>query len=367
MAEAPIVGIDASRISVDQRTGTENYSLQITRALLTGDVSWRWRLYSNAPARDFPVDIPDQVEIRSIPSPRLWTHYRLSREMLRHRPDALFVPAHVVPLVHPPTVVTIHDLGYLHVPEAHPPRQRRMLDLTTRWSARVARHIIVPSGRTRDDLISHYAVPETKITVVHHGVDERFFRDIPAPDDDFRDRYGLRRPYVLAVGTIQPRKNYPVLARAMRLASADHDLVIAGKRGWMADQVLAQLERAGLGDRLRVLDYVPDPDLPALYAGAELFLQPSSFEGFGMPVLEAMAVGTPVVSASGSSLSEIAGDGASYIDPSNIDALASTVQHLLGDSRARAALAASGKARAAPFTWERAAQKTRMIIESTLT
>ena len=367
MATAPVVGIDASRISVGQRTGTENYSLQITKALLAGEAPWQWRLYTNALAADFPIELTSRSDVRSIPSPRLWTHYRLSREMLRHRPDVLFVPAHVVPLVHPPTVVTIHDLGYLHVPDAHPARQRRMLDLTTRWSARVARQIIVPSGRTRDDLVAHYGTPGAKITVVHHGIDERFFLDVPAPDASFRDRYGLRRPYVLAVGTIQPRKDYPTLARAMRDAGPDHDLVIAGKRGWMANDVLAELNDCGLGERLRILDYVPDPDLPALYAGGDLFVQPSAFEGFGMPVLEAMAVGTPVVSATGSSLSEIGGDAADWFDPGDADSLASTMQRILGESATRDAMSTRGRAWASGFTWERAAQKTRMIIESILT
>ncbi|HVL24416.1 MAG TPA: glycosyltransferase family 1 protein, partial [Thermomicrobiales bacterium] len=263
----PVVGIDASRMHVAERTGTENYSDQIIRGLLASGAGWQWRLYVNAP--DGPPALPattPPAQVRAIPARRLWTHLRLSREMATARPDLLFVPAHVVPAIHPPTVVTIHDLGYLHVPEAHPPRQRRMLDWTTRWSAKVARHIIVPSGQTRDDLIRFHGTPEEKITVVHHGVHERFRFIEPASVDVVRETYGLTRPYVLAVGTIQPRKNLPMIARAMMMpeaAAGDIELVIAGKRGWLSDQVLRDLDASGLGRRLRILDYVPDRDLPA--------------------------------------------------------------------------------------------------------
>ncbi len=309
-----MIGIDASRMSGRERTGTENYSDGIIRALIAEPAPWIWRLYFNGAGDDLDLAGRPNVEVRDIPSRRLWTHVRLSREVLAHRPAGLFVPSHVVPLVHPPSVVTIHDLGYLHVPEAHPRRQRLMLDATTRWSARVARHIIVPSARTRDDLIRHYRVPEGRITVIHHGIDPRFARERSRTDDGLREHYGLDRPYVLAVGTIQPRKNLPLLARAMRDIDEDVDLVIAGRKGWMADQVLVEMEASGLGERLRLLDYIPDEDLPALYRHAEVLVQPSRFEGFGLPVLEAMASGTPVITTRGSSLAEIAGDAALFYE-----------------------------------------------------
>lgn len=367
MADTPVVGIDASRIITGQRTGTENYSLQVTRALTALAVPWAWRLYANGPTDDVPIEESRNISIRSIPSRRLWTHYRLSREMVSDRPAVLFVPAHVVPLVHPPTIVTIHDLGYVHAPDAHPAGQRRMLDLTTRWSARVARHIIVPSTRTRNDLIEHYLVPDARITVIPHGVDQRFFGDIARPDTRFRERYGLARPYVLAVGTIQPRKNLPALARAMVEATPEHDLVIAGKRGWMSDSVLTELHTSGLGERLHILDYVPDDDLPTLYTGAEVFVQPSRFEGFGMPILEAMAAGTPVLSATGSSLSEVGGEGALFFDPEDVDSLVSMLRYVLRDSGLRQSLTERGHQWASRYTWERTAEKTRIIIQNALT
>jgi glycosyltransferase involved in cell wall biosynthesis len=361
-----VIGIDASRMQSARRTGTENYSDQIIRALLAIGAGRAWRLYLNGtePPTDLPA-IEPPVEPRLIPARRLWTHLRLSREMLRQRPDALFVPAHVVPAVHPPTVVTIHDLGYLHIPEAHPAQQRRMLDWTTRWSARVARHIIVPSSQTRDDLVACYGTPASKITVIHHGVDERF-RTAITDTVGIRQRLGLTRPYVLAVGTVQPRKNYPLIAKAMvdpASGATGHDLVIAGKRGWMADDVMRDLAATGIGERLRILDYVPDADLAALYAGADVFVQASRFEGFGMPVLEAMAAGAPVLSADTPSLREIGGDGALFFGSDEQLPLSQRLADVLGDPAGRDHLIARGRAWSARFTWAAAAEQTLRILD----
>lgn len=363
---ARVIGVDASRMQTAQRTGTENYSDQIIRALLAIGAGRAWRLYLNTaePPANLP-DITPPVDCRPIPARRLWTHVHLSREMLRHRPDALFVPAHVVPAIHPPTVVTIHDLGYLRVPEAHPIRQRRMLDWTTRWSARVSHAIIVPSGQTRDDLVACYGTPAPKITVIHHGVHDRFRRPDLNPGD-IRQRLMLPRPYVLAVGTVQPRKNYPLIARAMTVPESGalaHDLVIAGKRGWQADDVMHDLEATGIGSRLRVLDYVPDEDLPALYAGADVFVQASRFEGFGMPVLEAMAAGAPVLSADTPSLREIGGDGALFFASDDQFSLARLMGQLLAHPQARQRLAHRGQAWASAFTWQRAAEQTLRVLD----
>lgn len=268
----PLIGIDGSRLSEHQRTGTENYSREIARALFDLDLPVRWRLYLNEPiSSDRNRYWSQMVDTRPIAAARVWTHGRLSMEMIRHRPDLLFVPSHVVPIVHPRSVVTIHDLGYLWYPEMHPAGQRRMLDRSTRWSAHAAQHIIVPSATTKADLIRAYGIDGQKITVVHHGVSARFGSVTPASVRDLRPRLQLNGPYILSVGTIQPRKNLEILGEAMvmlRERGVDCTLVIAGKRGWLADRVLDRLYAFGLGERLRIVDYVSDNDLPALYAGA---------------------------------------------------------------------------------------------------
>lgn len=369
MAEAQqVIGIDASRAVGRLKTGTENYSAQLIRALLSEPADFRWRLYFNGNSESLELPAHDDVDIRDIPARRLWTHLRLSRELMANRVSGLFVPAHVVPLYHPPTVVTIHDLGYLHWPEAHPAGQRRMLDITTRWSAKSARHIIVPSQQTADDLIRFYNTPARKITVIHHGIDPAMSSSSDGTDASLRACYDLPRPYVLAVGTIQPRKNLGTLARAMVevVRSYDVDLVIAGRQGWMYESVMAELEQANLGDRLRILDYVPWDDLPALYRNAEIFVQPSKFEGFGMPVLEAMACGTPVIAARGSSLDEIGGDATVRFDSDNETDLSVAISTLLDDPEAGSSLVQKGYEHSSAFTWEQTARKTRIILEDYL-
>ena len=169
-----LVGIDASRYAIAHRTGTETYSWELLRAIARlPSIPFNIRWYVNhASAKPFAA-LGATGDIRTIPFPRFWTHLRLSAEIARHRTDLLFVPSHVVPLVHPRSVVTIHDLGYLHEPGAHPAAQRHMLDLTTRWNAR-ASQIIAISETTRRDLIEHYHTPHEKITVIHHGVGDQF-------------------------------------------------------------------------------------------------------------------------------------------------------------------------------------------------
>jgi glycosyltransferase involved in cell wall biosynthesis len=215
---------------VAARTGTEQYTYELLAALARRDRRGRYTLYCNQPPAALPPLGPN-FALRGIPFPRLWTHARLSAELIAHPPDVLFVPAHVLPLGAPlsrrtRTVVTIHDMGYLRFPEAHTPAQRLYLRLSTLWSARAASHLIAISGATRDDLVRFTKVPPEKITVVHHGLSHKFQ---PAADhaatDAVLSRYGIRSPFFLYVGTVQPRKNLVRLIEAFaRLEARDWGL-----------------------------------------------------------------------------------------------------------------------------------------------
>ncbi len=342
-----------------QRTGTENYTAQIVYGLLDQSLHADYRLYFNS--RRFPAELRGRADIRSMPWPRLWTHLRLSFELLAHPPDLLFVPAHVIPLWHPRSVVTVHDLGYLHHPESHSRRQRLVLDATTRWSVHAASHVIVPSHATGNDLANHYGVSSDRFSVIYHGLNERFSTISTSEADAVRIRHHLYRPYVLAVGTIHPRKNYGRLAAAVaRLIERGHDieLVISGKPGWLADKVLGDLNSTKLGDRLRLLHYVPDEDLPGLYAGALVFAMPSLYEGFGLPLIEAMASGVPTVSANRSSLPEIAGNASKLFNPFSTEDIESALDSVLNRPEQAESLRSAGHLRAAEFTWSRAARQT---------
>ncbi len=361
----PVIGIDASRLSVGQRTGTETYTWETLRAMAALNEPDAIRLYLNANALPSESNFP--WDIRSIPFPRFWTHARLSLEIAIHPPSVLWVPAHVIPINHPKSVVTIHDLGYLHVPEGHTDRQRRMLDYTTRWSVHAAAHIIAISETTKRDLVERYRVAEQNITVIPHGVNTSLTR----PDDvtiaETMQRLGLTRPFVLAVGTVQPRKNYDGLARALgaiKIAGLPHQLVIAGKRGWLADEVHRKIDASGNADRVHQLGYVSEHDLAALYAAADLMVFPSWYEGFGLPALEAMQCGTPVVSSNRGALPESVGDAGLIVDPGDEAALGQTLVRGLTDDALRQRLIAAGRRRAREFTWERTARLTLEVLRN---
>jgi glycosyltransferase involved in cell wall biosynthesis len=267
----------------------------------------------------------------------------------------------VIPLLHPASVVTIHDLGYLHEPGAHPRWQRLMLDATTRWNARAARRVIAVSSQTKSDLVEHYGIPPDRVSVIHSGVDSSRFRRLdPAP---VLQELGIQPPYLLFLSTVQPRKNVVRLIDAFEaLGDRDLSLVIAGRSGWLADGIEQRIAASGTVQSVYRLGYVADQAVPALYNGAAAFVLPSLYEGFGMGVLEAMACGCPVVVSNCSSLPEVAGDAAVLIDPYDVGAIRDGIRRVL-DPDVRDALVAAGLRRAATFTWQRAALQTLAVID----
>jgi glycosyltransferase involved in cell wall biosynthesis len=371
-----LIGIDASRSvalrpaqgGAQKRTGTENYSLNLISHLLALQSEHCYRLYFNRPPT-CEFQIPNS-EFRIMPFPRLWTHLRFSWEMVRYPPDLLFVPAHVLPIVHPRrSVVTIHDLGYLYHPEAHRPLDRIYLDLSTRYNARAATRLIADSSATQHDLIERYGVGPDKITVVYPGYDKTIFQ--PVRDEEtievVKARYGITDDYILFVGTLQPRKNLTSLIKAfsdLQLPTSNLQLVIAGKKGWLYKEIFRQVEELGLEAKAVFTGYVPEGNLPALLSGARLFVFPSLYEGFGLPVLEAMACGTPVVCSKVSSLPEVAGDAAVLVDPLDVKGLAAAMERVLGDEELRSDLINRGFAQVRKFSWEKCARETLHVLES---
>jgi glycosyltransferase involved in cell wall biosynthesis len=363
-----LIGIDASRTVVARRTGTERYALEITRALVDVAPDDRFILYFNRPPPDGLLPRNARVRWRVIPAPRLWTVGRLSLEMLHHPPDVLFVPAHSLPLCPPPaSVATIHDLGYLYFPGEHGSK-RWLRHLANGWSARRASHVIAVSAATRDDLVRHYKIGAERISVVHHGVDPSFRPAASTRVAAVRERYGLECPYFLFVGTLQPRKNYGRLLAAFGKFvdddSAKHRLALVGATGWQSDRldrVLGTLGRRAR-DRVRRLGFVPDSDLPPLLTGAAGLVFPSLHEGFGLPALEAMACGAPVVASNTSSFPEVVGEAGLLVDPLSVTAITQGLARLATDAVLRGELRHRGLARAASFTWERAGHQTLDVL-----
>jgi len=357
------IGIDASRSTIEQPTGTELYSRLLIEALLEQSTAkYAFRLYFNQPPRTFTRH--QNSETRVMPFPRLWTHGRLSVEMTLHPPSVLFVPSHVLPIIQPRnTVVTVHDLGYLYFPETHPLRQRLYLDVTTRGHTRLATHLLADSEATKRDLIARYGAQPDRITVAYPGVDPNV-RPVTDPAEIARvkSKYGLEGAYVLYLGTLQPRKNVLRLIQAYRQSGCSWQLVLAGKRGWYYEQLIKE---AGSG--VRFIGYVDEADKAVLLSGAKGFAFPSLYEGFGFPVLEAMACGVPVLCSNTSSLPEVAGEAALQVDPLNIDEIASGLRRITLDDDLRRTLVERGYQQAQRFTWSACADVVLSVFEKILT
>ncbi len=363
-----LIGIDASRAVVAEATGTEVYSQELIRALLRLGEEANFRLYFNCPPSPglFPDGANWEAVVRSWP--RLWTHLRLGWEVVRHPPDVLFIPSHVLPVLHPArSVVTVHDLGYLYHPWAHPLASRLYLDYATRYGAHSASHLITLSQNTRQDLAERYGVPPGKVTVVYPGCGVQF-----RPVEDagriasVKAKYAIEGDYLLYVGRIQPRKNLARLLTAFWLFGERKGrgpvLVLAGTKGWLAGEILGRLRELDLEDGVHLTGYVPKEDLPPLYGGALAFLFPSLYEGFGFPLVEAMACGVPVMASDASSLPEVAGGAALLVDPLDVEAMAAGIERVLEDEELRGELVAKGLARAEEFSWEKCARETLAVL-----
>jgi len=376
------IGIDASRAARARRTGTETYALELIKGLakLTAPQR-RLRLYTPHPPQHSDWPAAPHVETRTIPWPRLWTHLRLSAELWRHPPDLLFVPAHVLPLICPvPALVTVHDLGYIHYPAAHRPFDRRYLDWTTRRHTRLARHILADSQATKDDLVNIYRADPQRVSVVYLGRDESL-APITNPEliRQTKAKYNITADdYLLYLGTLHPRKNLVRLVEAFQgvlpqlaqqkssTAQADRpapQLVIAGQKGWLYNEIFGRVQALGLENKVVFTGFVANADKPALLSGALAYLFPSLFEGFGLPVLEAMACGTPVLTSNVSSLPEVAGDAALLVDPHHVDEIAGGIAQLATNATLRHRLVERGFAQLQKFSWGRAAEQVMEILE----
>lgn len=258
-----------------------------------------------------------------------------------------------------PFVVTIHDLSFLFYPRSFRVLNRLYLRLFTRLSVRRARRVIAVSESTRRDVIHTYGIAPEKVDVVHNGVDPAF-RPLSADQiAAFRARHGLPERFILFVGTLEPRKNVPRLLRAYaQLPAGRPPLVLVGGKGWFYAEVFRLVEELGLTTEVRFAGYAPPDDLPIWYNAATLFVYPSLYEGFGLPPLEALACGTPVIASTSSSLPEVMGQAGLLVDPADTSALAEALHRALTDQVWQAQMKVSGPAQASRFSWQEAARGT---------
>lgn len=267
------------------------------------------------------------------------------------------------------SLLTVHDLSFMTTPQCAEASLRDFLNHVVPNAVARADHVLADSESTRRDLMQFLGVPADKVTVVYPGVELRFCRqENPTELQRVRARYGIGDgPFILGLGTLEPRKNWPTLIRAWAQLRRDkrftHRLVIGGGKGWLTEGIFEAVEASGFRSEIILTGFVADADLPTLYSTADVFVLPSLYEGFGIPVLEAMACGTPVVCANNSSLPEAAGDAALQVEASDEAALAAVIQRLVKDATLRSQLQERGLEQARRFTWDAAARSLLSTYE----
>ena len=295
-----------------------------------------------------------------------WEQFIAPFRLLWDRPALLHCPVNVMPLLAPtPTVITIHDLGFMRFPDRYKKAKRFYLHALTALSAKRARHLITPSEAIRQEVIELLKIPARRVTAIAEGVSEDF-KPVPAAEvEKFRREKGLPAKFVLYVGTLEPRKNLPLLIRAFaRWRTENPDdakgvrLILGGAKGWFYEEIFRLVEQFGLTELTDFPGYLREADLPLWYNSARCFVYPSVYEGFGLPPLEAMACGCPVITSDTSSLPEVVGEAGILVKPDDETGLTAALNRLLTDDAAWSAYREKGLVQAARFTWQEAARQT---------
>jgi glycosyltransferase involved in cell wall biosynthesis len=369
------IGIDAHAIG-GQLTGNETYIKNLILALAEIDQANDYVLFFTRPelARQWTGRFPNfQVHRLRPHTPYIRIPFSLPLALYRTGVDLLHVQYTAPPWCPKPVVATIHDLSYEHFPELFTARERFFFKRTILHTARQAAAVLTGSEYSRQDIAQTYHVPPEKVIVTPYGFNQAFQ---PVRDsikiEAIKKKYQIEQAYLLTVGNLQPRKNLPRLIRAYtrlreQVDDFHHQLVIVGKKAWLFEPVLREARHSRYVTDIIFTDYVPEEDLPILYSGATVFVYPSLFEGFGLPVLEAMACGAPVITSNTSSLPEVVGDAGIMIDPHDEQALAVAIQRIVADARRRAHLSEQGLQQAQKFSWRRTAELTLRTYEAIVT
>ena len=367
---APRVGLNAHLLSLDstyRSAGVSRYIHNLMRCLPEANAGLRYEAFTSVRGASYPGW---HVHLSRLPTHRplarmLWE--QLCQPFCGRGLDLLHAPVYVSPLLAPcPTVVTLHDLSFIRLPGAFRRGNRSYLRLFTRLSVHKAAKIIVVSENTKRDAALLLNVPLERMVVIPNGVDEAFR---PVADRkliaEFRRCKNIPGNIILFVGTIEPRKNLTTLlhayARMSGRGAIEHRLVIGGSTGWMYEPVFALVQDLGLADSVIFPGFLSPEELPLWYNAADVFVYPSLYEGFGLPPLEAMACGTPVITSNASALPELVGQAGVLVDPLDVEAWADAMERVLQDSEMRSALSTAGLERARRFSWHQTAQMTASL------
>lgn len=361
-----LIGIDASRAVKTQKTGTEYYSQEIIKALSKTDRKNRYILYAPVePDREFADALGRNFQWKILPFPKLWSQIRLSWELVtgQPKPDVIFEPSHTIPVVHTKNmVVTIHDLGFRHFPELYTPFERHYHSFSAQFSVTHASHIIAVSKYTKKDILGHYPVNPEKITVIYHGYDQNKFRPASKTELETPLPFGIKKPYIFFVGRLEHKKNLAGMLQTYQLLKREpglkHQLVLAGKPGWGYSQAIQHKI-----DGVVETGYLERDQYILLLKHADVFFFPSLFEGFGLPIVEAMACAVPVVASNVTSIPEVVGSAGMLVNPRKPFEMAAAISKLIHTPSLRQQLISKGLVRASLFSWTRAAEDTLRVLE----
>lgn len=358
-----IIGIDGNEANVKERVGVSVYTQNLLYYFKKkASSNLRFKVFlKNRPLTDLPNNTP-YFSYEVIKGKFLWSQIFLPLRLYQKKDiDVFFSPAHYGPrFLSMPLVVTVHDLSYLYYPNEFLKKDLYQLRNWTKYSVKKAVKVIAVSNTTKKDLIKSYHLSENKIEVIYNGY-EKYFNVV-------RSKLKVKemnKPYILYVGTLQPRKNIKTLLQAFYKFNQiypEYELIIAGKKGWLYDQIFTKVADLGLEDKVFFTDYISDYQLVYLYENAFCLVMPSLYEGFGIPILEAMSFDCPVISSFASSLPEVGGDACFYFDPTNANELVEKLLKLKNSSQYRNELIEKGRKRVKLFSWKICADKTLVAI-----
>lgn len=369
-----IIGIDGNEANVDNRVGIGEYAFELLQQFSRFKThNLEFVIYlKNKPKRDMPSQTAGW-SYRVIGPKKLWTQIGLPISLFkdRPRPDVFFSPTHYAPRFSTmPVVISIMDLSYIYFPEMFKAQDLYQLRSWTAYSAKRAKRILTISKSSKNDIIKVYKIPPERVVVTYPGVKLKSqnskFKMTTENSKLIKEKYGINGEYILFVGTLQPRKNLVRLIEAHSILVSKYpniSLVIVGKKGWLYEEIMASPKKFGIENKVKFLDFVADSDLSLLYQNAQFFVLPSLYEGFGLPVLEAMKNGCPVVISNVSSLPEAGGDAAIYVDPDDVGDIAAKMQELILNSKLRKELIAKGYQQVKKFSWEKTAKETLRVLE----
>jgi glycosyltransferase involved in cell wall biosynthesis len=369
-----IIGIDGNEANVQNRVGISEFAYQLLLQFYKHSESGlKKQIYLKTEPLNGLPESSDAWNYRVLKPGKLWTQWRLPLDLFMHhpRPDVFFSPTHYAPRFSPvPTVISVMDVSYLRFPELFNKSDLYQLRNWTAYSIKNAAKVLTISNSSKDDIIKAYNVSPEKVVTVYPGIKETVTLEPKIYGmNQLQSKYNISDKFILFVGTLQPRKNISRLIEAFSKLDEKGglDLVIIGKRGWLYEEILEAPKKYGVEERVKFLEGVTDDELNVFYKHALCYVLPSLYEGFGLPVLEAMKHDCPVITSNSSSLPEAGGDAALYVDPEDVDDITAKIQQLVASKALREELIAKGKKQVTKFSWEKAARETMDVLRQVAT